>query len=125
MEKQEKNYEFRTQATFRLTQQDCSTIEGESQTEPNQTLSIREILDRFGSGIKPPIEEGQYSVDSEDFDQPDLEKLRAADMVDRSNTITATRYKLEQLEQEQLDREAEAKATEEAERLAKAASETK
>lgn len=51
-----------------------------SLTVPNETLTLREILDKHTRGLVPPIERSGSFDPAADFDSDDLEKLRTADL---------------------------------------------
>jgi len=52
---------FRTNYNYKHHPSDNETVTGESQTEPGQSLTIKEILERFTSGI--PLPESQMHFD--------------------------------------------------------------
>jgi len=65
---------------------------GVSQTVPNQALSIDDIMSRYvRDRVVPEVSTrpGVYSGDADDvdFDSPDLEKLRDADLADRHEFV--------------------------------------
>jgi len=75
---------FRTTYNYVTTVDDIETPIGVSKTLPDESLTIEQIMARHTSGLIPPIEkETSNYLDEPDFDSPDLEKLRDADLFER------------------------------------------
>lgn len=66
-------------------------------TVPNQSMSLREILERFSRQERLPIEKPVSYFDSEH----DLEKIRHLDLVDRADFISRMKAVKAQYEYEQ------------------------
>lgn len=79
-------------------------IEGESMTEPNQSLTIQQILDRFKAGQKLPTNEEMYS-DPQDFDSEDILQTVNSDLVDRMEKKEQIKSAIKSLEEEQEESE--------------------
>lgn len=63
---------------------DYTTIEGESQTIPGETYSIRELLIKHTQGILPPgIDREPIYSENQNFDSPDLQKIDRLDIVEK------------------------------------------
>lgn len=52
-------------------------------TVPDDSLSMRDILDKFSKGMDPSVSRDVTYDGDANFDSPDLEKLRDSDLVDR------------------------------------------
>lgn len=76
---------FRNHYNFKLTSADLEKGGGKSQTVPNQTLPLSEILKRFTRGVIPPTRENQFHEDDELMDEilkmDPLEKLDLAENI--------------------------------------------
>lgn len=59
-------------------------IKGKSQVVPNQSLSLKEILERFTRNEPLPV---GHDVSSDEDGDEDLEKLKHADLVDKFEYI--------------------------------------
>lgn len=97
---------IRNPLNFKLTKEDCETPKGESITVPDESMSIQSILQKFTTGLDQGIyREGQFH--GGDFDSPDLEKLRDADLFEKEQFRRGLATKM--VEDERLIKEADAK----------------
>lgn len=86
-------------------------------TVPDQSMSLKEILQRFVRGESLPIDKGGEYHESED----DLEKLARMDLVDKAEYIEQQREVQKKYERQEKDKEKkrrESIAKEERERIA-------
>ena len=60
----------------------------ESETIPNQSFTVKEVLLRFNNGTLPNIVQPVYYDDTEDFDNIDPTLDPAFDLVDAENILT-------------------------------------
>lgn len=64
-----------------------TTIEGESETEEGQTVSVEQLFQMHITGqIIAKGDNDYWSADNEDFDQPDVLKESRSDIFDRQST---------------------------------------
>lgn len=82
-EKPEKNFRFKSKSIPPISPgYDCTHQVKE--VVPDQSMSLREILERFTRGEAVPIgKEGTFDEDSDSEDSVDLEKMGKADLVDK------------------------------------------
>lgn len=86
---------FRTPYNYDHTLEKYESDFGPSITVPDQSLTVREILDRFVSGIAPPIfQDGSYDDDA-DFDDDDIRSF-----VDRTELEEQLTYRKENVSRE-------------------------
>lgn len=80
---------FLTHWNFKLLDSFKETPVGVTLTVPDETMSVRELLERFISGQRIPdnlFRNGVYD-ESADFDTDDVEKLRGADFAEQDEVI--------------------------------------
>lgn len=58
------------------------TNTGKSLTVQDDTISIKDILERYTRGIEPPVRGGEF-LENDDHDDIDLEKLGRADITEK------------------------------------------
>lgn len=73
---------IRSKQKWVLRKTDMETNTGKSLTVQDDTMSIKEILDRYTRGIEPPIRGGEF-LENDDHDDIDLEKLSRADVTEK------------------------------------------
>lgn len=97
---------------FTLQESDLEKGGGKIVTVPNESLTMRQIFERFakgqatgGRGFTFHGQEGSYTMDerSVDFDAPDLEKVVHMDPVEREQLAHETKVKRKSLEGKYLD----------------------
>lgn len=73
-----------TQRDFRLEAHHMEKILGPSMTVPDESYGVREIMEKFTTGLQPPgiMREGKFDP-AADHDSDDLEKLKDLDLVER------------------------------------------
>lgn len=76
---------------------------GEQMTEPDQALTIRQILERWQAGQKLPANTEFFNEDA-DFDSDDILKDATADLVDRMEKKEAIKQAIAELEALPLDK---------------------
>lgn len=99
-------------------------IGGKKLVQPNQSMSLGEILDRFTRGEELPIGKDAQYHESDD----DLEKIAKSDLVDRAEYVehledTKKRYDVQEKARKKAEREAAHAKILEEERAKKAAEE--
>lgn len=99
---------IRNSANFQLIEADRETVGGVSVTVPDESLTVRDIVDRFTKGhslgvgqVKEPI----YNPDA-DFDSEDLEKVKSMDLFDLQQYREAVADRAYAIEAELKKREA-------------------
>lgn len=71
-----------------------------SLTIPNETYTIRELLEKHTRGVMPDIAmEGTYGEEEPDFDSPDLNQIHQMDLYDVQEHLTKTKKLIEQLDE--------------------------
>lgn len=98
-----------------------------SKTVPDQSMSIREIVDRFVRGIPPDVVQREsVFVDQVDFDLEKLSRLDVTDKAYQSQLMQAeneqTMERIRDLAERSKERQEEQKAKEEASKSAPSAS---
>lgn len=86
---------------WKLMEHHVSHLDPISMTVPDESMSLQEILRKHTSGmntVETNYREGQYN-DEDDFDAPDLEKLRDMDIHDRENYILLLQQKRKDAEE--------------------------
>lgn len=73
---------IRSKQKWVLRKSDMETNTGKSLTVQDDTMSIKDILDRYTRGIEPPVRAGEF-LDNDDHDDIDLEKLGRADVTEK------------------------------------------
>lgn len=73
---------IRNASNFKLTPADVESGGGLSMTVPDESMSVRTILEKFSRGMDPGLSKDPVYGD-ENFDSPDMEKLRDSDLVDK------------------------------------------
>lgn len=84
---------LRTQRTFVLTPADQEPGGGKSETVPNETMSIREILTKYSRGQRIDAtmqREGKFEKNSS-FDSEDLEAASRTSLTDRDEVVDRMR----------------------------------
>lgn len=76
---------MKTRNKYNYTPEKGETYKSKSQTIPNQTYSIRELLQKHTRGIMPLVEHQPTWADNPDFDSPDLNEIANMDIVDKKN----------------------------------------
>lgn len=71
-----------------------------SETIPNQSLTVTEVLQRFTNGTLPNIVQPVFHTDEDDFDNYDITDNPAFDLVDADNYINYIITKQEQIKNE-------------------------
>lgn len=95
---------IRSTLDFQLRPSDKEVGGGVSMTVPDESLSVRNIIDRFtrGQGSGVAVREGYYDP-SPDLDSPDIDKLDHMDLIDRDEFAEVNRATKERLEKEIAD----------------------
>lgn len=79
-------FPYRLPQHFKLESQDMEHPSGVSITIPDESYTIKDLVQKFSQGIDPSISKlAEYSEDSDDHDQPDMRKLATADLSDVDN----------------------------------------
>jgi len=73
--------------TFRLQPGDLEKVTGVSLTVPDDSFSVREILEKYTRGIDFGLKRNGIYEDDADFDDYDKEKLSQDDLVDQSEAL--------------------------------------
>jgi len=100
---------IRTSMTFRLNENDVEHPYGVSQTVPDQSYTLLELLDRHQRGLPIRVSNPLYSDD-------DLPNIKAMDLVDiqemREDLAYNTKQLQKKLKQKQLDQQEQLKTDE-------------
>lgn len=91
---------FRDQSTYEEGEQSFEYNSLEKIVEENATLSIREILERFGAGQMPNQSEALYSDDPDDLDQPSMLNMLNEGIYEQSERKALLKQNLADLEQQ-------------------------
>lgn len=76
-----------------------SNAGGPSKTQPDESLTIRQILDRYTKGLPTGASSREAQYDSgASFDSPDLEKVATMDLVDREDLKASVLQKRSELQ---------------------------
>lgn len=112
-----KKKQLRNALKFELQSSDKEPGGGLSITVPDESLSVRQLIERFtrGQSSGVGVREGYFDEGS-DFDSPDMQKLDHMDLIDRDEFAAANAATKERLEKEIADDKKRKK--EEADRLA-------
>lgn len=77
-----------TPLAYSLNLGDTEGVFSASITVPDEALSVKQLLDRFTSGVElPPIQKPAYYEDSQDFDSYDVTKDPAFDLADATSAL--------------------------------------
>ena len=77
-----------TPIAYTLNLGDTEGIFSPSVTVPDDALSVKQLLDRFTSGVElPPIQKSAYYEDNQDFDSYDVTKDPAFDLADATSAL--------------------------------------
>lgn len=87
---------FKTQYNAYLFKQQVENVEGQSNTIPDQTLSIPQIIDRYQRGLRLdiPLQNAEYSNTYQEI--PDFPKM---DLIDKQHMLEAYRERIGELEE--------------------------
>lgn len=99
---------IKTHLTAYLFDSPGEKVDSVSMTEPDQSMSIRDILDRFASGRDAKVVDGEY----EDEDDPlimDNDTWARMDFAEREEWLSEARLELAQLEQRKAEEQKLAK----------------
>lgn len=99
-------YKVRSTINFTLGVDDIEVPVGDSMTVPDETMSIKQLLERFMNGQRVPdnlFRDGGFDSGSS-FDSDDLEKVRDSDLVERGEVAEGRRVDLDR-KQKRYDRE--------------------
>lgn len=84
---------LRTQRTFILQEKDIEKVDSSTETVPSETMTIREILDKFSRGQRIDAamrRDGKFEENS-NFDSEDLEAASRASLTDRDEIVDRMR----------------------------------
>lgn len=84
-----KKVKLLAQHQFRLLPEHTEVNNSPSQTVPDESYTMRELLDRFTRGLDPSVARQPTNDGLDTLDSPDLEKLRDSDLVDRQEYAEA------------------------------------
>ena len=91
---------------FRLTEEGKELNNSISLTVPNQSMTVRELFDRFSSGRNMDVGSGYYTVDEDFPDVGKMDKIQMAEFSARlKETISVTQARL--AENKRLKKDAE------------------
>lgn len=93
---QQKDYNILSTATRMMTQSKLDTFDKDSETVPNQSLTVDEVLKRFSNGTLPNIVQPVYHMDVDDFDAYDITENPAFDLTDAENYKNQLTHKQQQ-----------------------------
>lgn len=82
MGKQTSKRGVRLTDSFQLQDSDMEIIRGVSQTKPDDSFTIRQLLTKYTNGVDPSVTKLGYYQDDVDFDDPDMQQLLTMDLVD-------------------------------------------
>ena len=71
--------EFLLASAFELTDRSFEFPDSDTETLPDQSMSVREILTRFAKGTLPPVVQFDGGYDTEDADDMDVDPTLAPD----------------------------------------------
>lgn len=82
-----------------------------SLTVPDETLSVRQILEKHmrGQKIKEQLYRTPVFNDTEDFDSPDMEKVKTMDLTEKEELKNNLSYQISELESKKSEIEARRK----------------
>lgn len=88
---------------WKLKPEYCETPVGESLTVPDETLTIREIVEKHvrGQRIADTLMRTPVYNESADFDDEDIEKLRDSDLYEREEIKQMHKQKIEDFKEKQ------------------------
>lgn len=72
--------------------------DGKSLTIPNEAYSIKEVLEKFTSGINLPIQRNGQFDENPDFDTADITRDPAADIYDITTALQVNQAKISEAE---------------------------
>lgn len=102
-----KQLKYRTVENYAIDESCMEFVKGESATLPDEPMSLAEILARAENGVFDVyVQRAVDSLDFDDHDAPDLEKLGAMDLVERAELHEDVKTRIRQINER---REAEAK----------------
>lgn len=85
---------FRTWLNYKEVEPQMEVNEGESMTQPDMTLSIRELLDRYARGLPVTLREDGY------FEEEDFSEFDNLDISDIDNLKEANQENVNRLTKE-------------------------
>lgn len=90
------------QLTFKLKPEHMETFVGKSQTVPDETLTMREIITRFSrtGQVDSRLDRRGVYTDNPSYDSPDMEELSKMDIYERQEVAA----EMKQANQEKIDR---------------------
>lgn len=90
------------QLTFKLKPEHMETFVGKSQTVPDETLTMREIITRFSrtGQVDSRLDRRGVYTDNPSYDSPDMEELGKMDIYERQEVAA----EMKQANQEKIDR---------------------
>lgn len=88
---------------WRLKAEHCETPKGESMTVPDETLTIREIVEKHirGQRIADTLMRTPVYNESSDFDDDDMEKLRDSDLYEQEEIKNLHKQKISDFKEKQ------------------------
>lgn len=111
-----KDAKIKNQLNFRWKPEYGETFIGKSQTVPDETLTMREIITRFSrtGQVDSRLDRKGLYTDNPNYDSPDLEELQRLDPYERQERAAELKLenqeKLDRIKQSILDKEKEEKA---------------
>lgn len=94
-----KNNKFRTKYPRQANDHQGSNTYGVSKTIPNETYTIRELLNKHTSGLMPEVGNEPIWQEEASHDSPDLQKLHRLDIVEKQIEQTRQTNIIEQLDE--------------------------
>lgn len=72
----------------------CEHSQGVSMTVPDESYSVRELLEKFTQGTLGPIQKQPLFDEGVNFDSDDLEKIAHMDLVDKAEVMAAIQERI-------------------------------
>lgn len=98
---------------FELTAQDVEKDHGPSVTVPSEAFTMREILEKFTTGLpnNVVVRDGVFDDEDQDFDDIDLEKARELDLAEKQELRELAELRTRELDEKLRTEAREARTT--------------
>lgn len=105
---------LRSTQNYKPRKQDRETIKGKSLTVPDDSYTIREIIERSQNGFPVDIkaDAGYPFENQDDFEADDIEAIQRMDLAEQHETLQRIRAKRQDLEEELKTKKSDKKAKE-------------